>query len=280
MAAEIAERPDGITITGINGVNPTADVEYLITGATSLDDAMTLLDPDSGNYAIPLQFDLFGTGNVMLPLASTDPNEIGNGIWEVIARYSYTEAILEAMEFAFETSGGTQHIVHSLGSRGYAPADKTAPSCHGLIGATADGIEGVDVGVPAFQWTEMYAMLASEVTAEFKLTCYNLTNKVNTTTFRGFDAKTVQFLGASGAVRALDSYAYITLRFTAQPRIQNYAFGDAPDQIIVDYKDGWEYITIRAERETDEGVLNQKPKLVYVHTVFDHAEFGDLGFGN
>jgi len=278
MAAEIAERPNGITIAGAGSVNPTVEVEYLITGADTLAEAMALLN--GAESEVPLQFDLFGSGNVLVPLASVNPDEVGGGIWEAIARYNYTDVTLSEMEYSFETGGGTQHITHSLATYDYAPDGKTAPPSHGLIGATADGVEGVDIGVPEYRWAETHPTQVSIITDTWKGIVYNLTNTFNATTFRGFPSGTVQFLGMTGTIRGGESVAYLTVRFAASPTLENFTIGDSPDQIVVPIKRGWDYLTIRSDRTAEGNVLNQKPIAAYVHRVLEPGEFSNMGYGS
>ena len=269
--ATIDERVDGRSLVGIGGVNPTAELKYVIEDADDSAEATQLLDATA-----PTTLDVFDTGMVLIPRASVDVEEAGGGYWDGVAHYAYSEQTLSGMEYAFETAGGNQHIVHSLATREYAPQGKAAPPSHGLIGGTANGVEGVDIAVPMFQWSETYPVTPDQITLQFKLSAYSLTNRVNKYAFRTFPAGCVQFLGASGVIRGLGATSYLTLRFAAQENLENFVIGD----IAVPKKEGWEYLTIRSEQAAEQNAIVQKPQAVYVHQVLGYADLSALGFGS
>jgi len=55
---------------------------------------------------------------------------------------------------SFNTTGATTYLNQSLGTRGIYPAPgKVAPIYQGAIGVSDSGVEGVDVTVPAFEFS-------------------------------------------------------------------------------------------------------------------------------
>jgi len=67
------------------------------------------------------------------------------------------------------------------------------------IGVTDTGVEGVEIVVPVYNFSETHYLPDGQVTQGYKLTLFGLTGKVNNGSFRGFAAGEVLFLGASGS---------------------------------------------------------------------------------
>ena len=96
---------------------------------------------------------------------------IGPTQWEATVQYSPPGAELEEGEssYSFNTGGETQHITHSKSTVGsYAPADETAPDYDGAIGATKDNVEGVDITVPVYRFSETHIKGDSDVANAYK----------------------------------------------------------------------------------------------------------------
>ncbi len=81
--------------------------------------------------------------------------------------------------FSFETGGGSQHIVQSIANIArYPAAGGTAPDFRGAIGVTADSVEGVDIQVPIYTFSESHIILNELVTQAYKLSLFQLTAKL------------------------------------------------------------------------------------------------------
>ncbi len=99
---------------------------------------------------------------------------LGEYLWEGTARYGRPEQSPPLPEtgesvFSFDTGGGTQHITQSLATVGaYAPAGETPPSFGGAIGVTDDAVEGVDITVPVYHFSETHYLPDSMVTAAYR----------------------------------------------------------------------------------------------------------------
>ena len=138
--------------------------------------------------------------------------------------------------YSFDTGGGTQHITHGKQTVGtYAPVGKTAPDFDGAIGVTRDRVEGVDITVPVYRFSETHVTTDAQVTASYKGTLFNLTGKTNNGSFKGFAAGEVLFLGASGSKRS-DGDWEIPFNFAASPNKTGLAIGS----ITGIAKKGWE----------------------------------------
>jgi len=248
---------------------------------------------EGDNPAITLKFIIKGTDNdieAKTSLFSTTPG-IYDGLvrqnwsveyhgplmWLGTVRYGPLQRQPETGQsvFQFDTGGGTQHITQSLCTMGaYAPPGRTAPYFGGAIGVTRDNVEGVDITVPVFNFSETHYIPAAWITPAYQSVLFNLTGKVNNSGFRWFAAGECLFLGASGAQRGQEDWE-ITYRFAASPNRTGIIIGD----ITGIAKKGWEYLWVRYEDAEDTGAnaLVKRPMAVYVEQVYDWADFSLLG---
>ena len=266
MAVTVREKFDSPQVS--TGTNPSAELRFIIKGTE--DDAAARVELA---VAAPSVFDLYGTGLVFLPRAGLSLEHLGYELWEGVVRYEPGPSPEEA-QFSFDTGGGTQHITQSLATQRYAPPGETAPNCYGAIGVTADSIEGVDITVPVYQFSETHYLAPELVTDAYKGILFLLTGRVNGGPFRNFAAGECLFLGASGSKRGSGDWE-ITYRFAASPNVTGLAIGD----ITGIAKKGWEYLWVRyQDAETDDGKwLIKKPVAVYVEQVYPAGDFSGLG---
>ena len=158
--------------------------------------------------------------------------------------------IRASRRFSFDTGGVTAHITQSLATISrYAPSG-TAPDCQGAIGVTSDSVEGTDITVPVYNFTETHYLPIATVTGAYKAALFQLTGKVNNAPFKGFATGEVLFLGASGSQRGADDWE-ITYRFAASPNVTGLAVGP----ITGINKKGWEYLWVRYADAEDQNVL-------------------------
>ena len=177
--------------------------------------------------------------------------------------------------FNFDTGGGTQHITQSLQTVARYPGG-TAPDFKGAIGVTHDSVEGVDITVPVYNFSETHYVAAAEVTTAYKNTLFGLTGKVNSSSFKGLEAGECLFLGASGSRRGADDWE-ITFRFAGSPNRTGLAVGP----ITGIAKKGWEYLWVRYADAEDTGshTLVKQPVGAYVERVYEVGNFASLGIG-
>jgi len=238
---------------------------------------------------IDLLYSIQGTeddATVKLLVAATSPTayaglvrqsfrvaHLGGGVWDASVRYGAVPPKQTGdSSFAFDTGGGTQHVTQSLSTVARYPG--TAPNFKGAIGVTGDAVEGADIVVPLYSFTETHYIAAEDVTGAYKAALFFLTGRVNGAAFKGFAAGEVLFLGASGSQRGEDDWE-ITFRFSASPNATGLSIGDIGS---VDKK-GWEYLWVRYADATDANVLVKRPFAVYVEQVYEDGDFSGLGIG-
>jgi hypothetical protein len=245
-----------------DGLTTDQQLRYIVTGTDS-DTAVA----DAVLAEAPVTF-----GALRRVGMSAEP--LGGGIWDVTVPYETRKE----SQYAFETGGATAHITQSLQTVArYAASGATAPDFQGAIGVNGDTVDGVDVTVPVFNFTETVRVPGANVTGSYKLALFACTGKTNNATFRGFAAGEVLFLGASGTKTGVDDWE-IAFRFAASPNVTNLAIGGG---ITVASKKGWEYLWVRFADADDTAAktLVKRPAAAYVERVYESANFSTLGLG-
>ncbi len=267
MAVEVVEKFESRMIT--TGTNPSVELRYVIRGTNDDVEARNALVAFS-----PATYDSWGSGWFYLPRESISVQPVGDLLWEGVVRYGPFTPTNEST-FAFDTGGGTQHITQSKQTVAKYPAG-TAPDFKGAIGVTNDSVEGVDITVPVYQFSETHYLPDETVTPAYRLTLFQLTGRVNAGAFKGFNAGEVLFLGASGSRRGYGDWE-ITFRFAASPNVSNLTIGDITG---IDKK-GWEYLWVRYADSEDAAAkaLVKKPLAVYIERVYDNGDMSLLGIG-
>lgn len=250
----------------VEGESPAVDLIYIVRGTDDdLAAKSALLD------ASPVLYD-------GLVRQSLSIERVAEDIWEGTVRYGLLQPPQTGdSTYQFDTGGGTQHITQSIQTVGrYAPAGKMAPDFRGAIGVTHDSVEGVDITIPVYSFSETHYIAADQVTGAYKATLFALTGKVNNASFRGFAAGEVLFLGASGSKRGEEDWE-ITFRFAASPNATGLTVGE----ITGIAKKGWEYLWVRYADDVDDDakVLVKRPIAVYVEQVYQYGDFSQLEIG-
>lgn len=241
-----------------------------------------------------------------------DVRSLGNRWYEVTAGYAnaavdYTDDTLQdnahAVEsdafsalpgaMSFDTTGGTEKVTQAWTDSadpdayvgGYADNignEDSAPKTHGAINVSGDTVQGVDITVPAFQFTETWGIPSRVLLtksdageAEYIRTLYDMTGKVNSKKWRVFEPGEVLFLGARGELSRSQSMVQITYSFSARVNREDFFVGD----IKVSTKAGWDYMWIEYETAADTERLFKRPKYVYVDRVYERRDFAVLGIG-
>ena len=248
------------------GESPSIDLLFLIDGTDNDLEA-------KGNLltASPILYD-------GLIRQTAHIEQIGPALWDGSVRYGPRKRPdTGESSFSFDTGGGTQHVTQSLQTLGaYAPPDMTAPDYQGAIGATGENVEGVDVTVPVYNFSETHYVAIESVTQAYKAALFALTGRINAAPFRGFAAGEVLFLGASGSQRGEEDWE-ITFRFAASPNVSGLSVGN----ITGIAKRGWDYLWVRYEDAEDATakVLVKRPVAAYVERVYYDGDFSALGIG-
>ena len=253
----------------VAGDNPSVELRYVVFGTS--DD---LAAKSELATASPATYD-------GLPRQSIQIEPLANDIWDGSVRYGLTEENdppqTGESSFAFDTGGGTQHITQSRATiNAYAPPGETAPDFQGAIGVTDNGVEGVDITVPVYHFSETHYLDDAVVTPAYKGTLFGLTGTVNSGSFKGLAAGECLFLGAAGSKRGIGDWE-ITFRFAGSPNVTGLSVGP----ITGISKKGWEYLWVRYAEVEDEGaqVLVKRPVAAYVERAYDSGNFAALGIG-
>ncbi len=141
------------------------------------------------------------------------------------------------------------------------------------IGVTTDRVEGTDIYYPHFEFgiecqTYPFTLAQMERIA-------SLCGKTNKTTFRGFDAGRVLYLGASGRCGP-DLVWTLSHKFAVGETL--VAVPVSPE-IILPYKGAWEYLWCVYKPGAVGSQVAQVPAAAYVERVYDPAVFALPGLG-
>lgn len=213
-----------------------------------------------------------------LPRKAVRVEPAGPMLWDGEAQYApatFEQPEVGESSFSFDTGGGTQRITQSLATvASFAAPGLTAPDFKGAIGVTADSVEGVDIAVPVYHFTETHVFDDTTVNDAFKGAIFVRTGKVNSDAFRGFALGEVLFLGAAGSKREDGDWA-ITYRFAASPNATGLTVGD----ITGVSKKGWEYLWVRYEDAEDGAASSivKRPVAAYVERVYEEAAMAGMG---
>lgn len=271
MPVEVFEKFESRRSTKANQASQSsAELGYIVRGT-----ADDLVARNAAQTGSPATYDGLARQNVQI-------EPLGPQLWDVTVRYGSSDSggnpTPSEASFNFETGGGTQHITQSKDTvQARAASGSTAPDFGGAIGVTADGVEGVDITVPVYQFSETHYFSDAQVTGAYKGAIFSCTGKTNAGGFKGFAPGEVLFLGATGSKRGdgPDDDWEITFRFAASPNETGLSVGS----ITGISKKGWEYLWVRyADAEdTGSGAIIKKPIAAYVERVYDDANFGALG---
>jgi hypothetical protein len=267
MAATISEHPESRSFTIAR--QSVRELRYTILNTDDEQEVQALLE----STAPPVYGGLELDGLQVEAVWADEGAE--TGVWVGYARYVRAE---DTDEYTFDTGGGTAHITQALETiASYAPSGMTAPDTGGAIGATSDRVEGADIIVPAFNFTETHRFSNAAVLAGYKGVLFNLTGTVNDDTFRDFASGEALFLGATGSRRGFDDQWSITFRWAASPNQSGLSFGGMTGIS----KLGWDIFDI-AYKEFEDSfsmTLVQRPVGLQVHRVYRFGDFSLLNIG-
>ena len=243
-----------------------AEISYLVTGAASEADVK-----NTATSSIPDTYAGLDRRSIEIT------ERVNQDTWKVLAVFGDGESggSLPPQEAwtSFDTSGGTQHITQSLETVAfYGPG--ASHLLGGAIGFDGETVQGVDIAVPIFNFTETHYLQDSVVTAGYRRKLFSLTGKVNQYAFKGFQPGEVLFMGATGAKRGAEDWE-VTFRFAALPNRTNIQVGE----ITGISKKGWEYLWVQYAQEVDPAIhqVVKKPVAVYIEQVYETANLAALG---
>ena len=253
----------------------TGDVESIENRyeATGSDDRLAVRD--YAKAELPTEYDGLPRRQISIePFGRSDQ-------WRVTVRYASTftsgsEIVNQTGDVVrtFDTGGGTEHVEFAISTpHSYAVGGGTPPAQNDAINVTKDGVSGVDIQVPGFQFSITRFVEDEDFTAAYKKAIASLTKRVNNAAFEDFDAGEVLFVGASGYYRPNFDDWEITFNFAQNDNRNDIAIGGITDI----NKDGWEYLWVLYEDAVDSDVIVKQVKAVYVNEVYRQGDFAVLG---
>lgn len=222
-----------------------------------------------------------GVADAQLWAESYSISFLGDNAWQVTINYEKTgaePATPDPMKRArsFDTTGGTQHKTQAEDERKYGT---NAPDQQKAIAVDGNGVNGVDIVVPALQWQEQYDVPNAYINATYVRGLAGMTGTTNNAAFRGFEAGEVLFLGCSGSQEWDNDKGSgpwsLSYRFVASKNVTGETIG-----IITGIeKKGHEFLWVRYEDSVSGSNLLKTPKAVYVNKVYKDTNFSALGIG-
>jgi len=258
------------------GDNPTVVLNWIVLGTSNDSFVKSLVRATTpAGYLDPQSI-----GAQLLPLRDVSIKETAPETWECQAHYGARKPPKQyEYKFAFDTTGGRQKITQSLETIGkYAPPNKTAADHKGAIGVTDHGVEGCEIVVPKFSWSETWQLPIADYDWAYSQSLKAITGRVNANVFRGFPAGQVLFRGGKGSASSKDpNIIEITYSFDQSDDVQAQTVGD----ITSINKAGWQYLWVHytEEHDTTADALARRPDSVYVERVYDATSFTALGIG-
>jgi len=206
-----------------------------------------------------------------LELFDFEYEQVGFELWYCIAHYVDPTCSWDDTVINFDTTGGTTHVTQSLATASF-PVEGAAEDFKGAIGVAGDAVEGVDITIPAFKYSETHCIDDANVDTAYINTLYTLTGRVNDAIFKGFAAGEVLFLGAQGSKRGFGDWE-ITYNFIMEPNVNVTVDG------IVCAKKGHEYLWVlyRDKEDAAAKALVKRPKAVYIEQVYVEDDLSALG---
>lgn len=259
MTATISENVDSRTFT-VGLKSTERELIYDVIGTNDEDAVLALVLATA-----PATYDGLILDSVTSDILYVDTVTL-TGVWKAHARY-----LIPEVQYTFDTGGGSQKITQSYQTiNAYAPPGLTAPNFGGAIGVSEDRVEGVEVPIPKFDFTETHIFDNITVTSAYQIALSNLTGRKNAATWRTFPAGTVAFLGATGSNRGSGQWN-ITFRFSTSPNVTGLMIGT----IGPISKLGWDYLWIRYADFPDNSAysLVKRPIAAYVEQVILDGDF-------
>jgi hypothetical protein len=254
------------------GETPSIERGYIVKGFDDEEPALLyLLSNTAPEYLL--------INGETLPISGANITErLGDTIWKgrvVWSAKTNSQQQGEAGSFKlrFKTGGSTTRIKTALAQLKF-PAN--APDPQKGIGVTKDSIEGIDITVPNLEWQEEWSVPTTQVNKAYLLKLKAVTGKVNASPFRGFPAGEVLFDGADGGAEAGKKWSLVTFNFKQS---DNAVVSLPGTGLSVIPKQGWQYLDLVSETVVDNDVLIARPKYVYINTIFETANFAELGIG-
>ena len=264
-----AEHPKAIDKKG----NYTSiEVQYLVFGVTTEEEALTAVHGKAPAESKGLPLD-----SIEIDTRETNDTFRVNAIYreeEVDVGDSGGDDDDETPTESFDCGGGTKHLLYSFGQK-KVYGDKDAGGAIGWNGKSGDDCEIAGVDVPTAQLRETYTkpMRVSTLTTAFKRKVAALVGKVNSGSFKGWNAGEVMFLGMSYSTPAKKAKKVtVTFNFAIQPNESGVKI--AGKSVT---KKGFEYVWAISKTVASSGSPKLEVEGIYVDQVCEYASFSGLG---
>jgi hypothetical protein len=184
-----------------------------------------------------------------------------------------------------EITAQTTHITQSHSTLylrsiadGIDPESNTAPSYEKAIGVSDDKVEGCDILAGKLEFTVERTREALYL--PYLRTLANLVGTLNDSTFWGFEAREVLYLGASGRFSGDGADAparwTFTHKFAAGSTQYNLEIGNT---LFVPEKGPFDYLWVRYQNQKVGNATLQIPEYAYLEEVYPVADFFALEIG-
>lgn len=247
----------------------------------SIEITYVVFDVESEHEALEVVLKEIPKENGELPLENVEIEEkCGNHVFRVTAHYSKEENTGtnsdddEEPTVSFDCGGGSKHLLYSL-SQKKVFGDKDPGGAIGWNGKSGDDCEITGVDIPTAQLRETYTkqMRVSSLSTGYKRKVASLVGKVNSSSFKGWSAGEVMFLGMSYSTPAKKAKKVtVTFNFAIQPNESNVNVGGKSVS-----KKGFEYVWAISKTIINNGIPKMAVEGIYVDQVCEYASFSSLG---
>lgn len=206
-------------------------------------------------------------------LKPTELTRVADDIWQADVSYEERDFAEDDSIFNFQIGLGTAHITQAkehIDSK-TSLLFPQAVDHDGAINVTPDGVDGVDIAIPEFEWSWTVKHPRTLITRQYIDTLEELTGQWNSSTWKDYPEKEIQFLGCSGSTMAKEKFSELTYKFKRVRSVTNQSIGDinGVDKLGMDYL--WVEYAL-----TEDGAAQQLariPKAVHVERVYDVGDF-------
>lgn len=271
------------------GESPSEERQYIITDATDKDDATTALLAVVSSSLTVASVDSASTA-IAIPRSSVQLEELEGDATTFFATVTWgtrrrgalnitttASPLIAEVATEFSTGGGTRHITHAIAQTAFPGVGiSPAPDMRKAINAIDGEIQGVDIEVAQFRWTESYQFDASRITQAYVDTLKRLTGKVNQLGWRFLNAREVRLVNVRGSKSGSSSWK-IDFDFSYEPSITNGTLGN--NDVTGVNKPGQDYLWVLPKKKADNFAWAHTIYAAYVDQVYEEADFYDLGIG-
>lgn len=217
------------------------------------------------------------------PFSHYDYATVNDNLYRVTAIYqkpSYGTPVAEAgdIEFKLNTIGKSQKVLSTLGRQdSQAPTGYSVPDVGDAIGATENGVEGVDAPFPAFDFTVTNIVTAATATPSFYAAIRAASGRVNddsvnTVEYGTLAAGELLFKGAVASKSQGGDLVRIDFEFSGLPNATDIDVGG----MTFDAKEGWDHLWFIFADKTDGAARGKKPIAGFIDRHIPRHDFSTI----